>query len=270
MRERFSPNRPIAHRGLHDARHGIIENTAAAFRAAIAGHYGIETDIQAAAGGEPVIFHDETLERLTEAEGAIAGLTPSQLAQIPLRGTRDRIMTLSQFLRLIDGRAPLFLEIKSHGGPDRTLEQRIAQDLAAYRGPVSVMSFDAGSMAAMRRFAPQVPRGLSSLLYMKENRRGLSTRDRFRLTHMLDIEAVKPDFLTYEVNGLAVMAPALRRGHPDLPIITWTVRTAEDRRKARIFADAMIFEGFRPSPDEMAATRIAPDSAPEYTRMRAD
>ncbi len=82
---------------------------------------------------------------------------------------------------------------------------------------------------------------------------GLSDLHRFRLTHMLDIGAVKPDFLTYEVNGLAVMGSALRRRFPDLPIVTWTVRTAEDRRKARIFADAMIFEGFRPSPDEMAA-----------------
>jgi hypothetical protein len=70
---------------------------------------------------------------------------------------------------------------------------------------------------------------------------------------MLDIAAVKPDFLTYEVNGLAVMGPALRRRFPHLPVVTWTVRTAEDRRKARAFADAMIFEGFRPSPDEMAA-----------------
>ena len=64
---------------------------------------------------------------------------------------------------------------------------------------------------------------------------------------------MNPDFLTYEVNGLAVMGSALRRRYPQLPIITWTVRTAEDRRKAQTFADAMIFEGFRPSPDEMAA-----------------
>jgi hypothetical protein len=63
---------------------------------------------------------------------------------------------------------------------------------------------------------------------------------------MLDISTVKPDFLTYEVNDLAVMEHALRRRFPDLPIITWTVRTAEERRKAAQFADGMIFEGFRP------------------------
>lgn len=250
---RLSPNRPIAHRGLHDARHGVIENTATAFRAAIAGGYGIETDIQPAAGGEPVIFHDESLERLTEAEGSVVELSPEHLRRIPLRGTNDRILTLAEFLRLVDGRAPLFLEIKSLGGTDRTLERRVAEELAAYRGPASVMSFDPGSVAAMRHFAPQVPRGLSAMRFMQVDMPGLSTLHRFRLTHMLDIAAVKPDFLTYEVNGLAVMGPALRRRFPHLPIVTWTVRTAEDRRKARAFADAMIFEGFRPSPDEMAA-----------------
>ena len=253
MAPRFSPNRPIAHRGLHDVRRGIIENTASAFRAAIAGGYGIETDIQAAAGGEPVIFHDERLERLTGTEGAVAALTPDQLRQLTLRDTADRILTLAEFLRLVDGRAPLYLEIKSLGGADRTLEQRIAEDLVRYRGPASVISFDPGSMAAMRRLAPDVPRGLSAMRFMKARIPGVSDLHRFRLTHMLDIAAVKPDFLTYEVNGLAVMGPALRRRFPDLPIVTWTVRTAEDRRKARVFADAMIFEDFRPSLDEMAA-----------------
>lgn len=253
MGARFSPNGPIAHRGLHDARRGVIENTASAFRAAIAGGYGIETDIQAAAGGEPVIFHDERLERLTGVEGAIAAFTPEQLRQIPLKNTGDRILTLAEFLRLVDGRAPLYLEIKSLGSSDRTLERRIAEDLAHYRGPASVISFDPGSMVAMRHFAPDVPRGLSAMRFMKVRMPGLSDLHRFRLTHMLDIAAVKPDFLTYEVNGLAIMGAALRRRFPDLPIVTWTVRTAEDRRKARLFADAMIFEGFRPSPDEMAA-----------------
>jgi hypothetical protein len=108
-------------------------------------------------------------------------------------------------------------------------------------------------MAAMRQFAPQVPRGLSAMRFLKLNIPGLSTLHRFRLTHMLDIGLAKPDFLTYEVHDLAVMGPALRKRCPQLPIITWTVRTQEERRKARVFADAMIFEGFRPSPEEMAA-----------------
>ena len=237
---------PIAHRGLHDERRGIIENTASAFRAAIAGRYGIETDIQAAAGGEPVIFHDERLDRLTMAEGLVCAFTPDELARIPMRGTDDHILTLAEFLALVDGRAPLFLEIKSAGTADRRLEKRVAEELAYYHGPVAVISFDPGSLAALRQFAPAIPRGLSAMRFWQPKSSSLSTIERFRLTHMLDIGEAKPDFLTYEVNDLAVMGSALRRRFPDLPIVTWTVRTREERDKARRFADGMIFEGFRP------------------------
>jgi glycerophosphoryl diester phosphodiesterase len=43
--------RPIAHRGLHDTSAGVIESTASAFSAAIAGGYGMETDLQISADG---------------------------------------------------------------------------------------------------------------------------------------------------------------------------------------------------------------------------
>ena len=49
--------RPIAHRGLHDAASGIIENTPSAVGAAIAQGYGIEVDIQRSADGEAMVFH---------------------------------------------------------------------------------------------------------------------------------------------------------------------------------------------------------------------
>ena len=58
--------RPIAHRGLHDAPSGVIENTPSAFRAAIASDYGIECDLQISADGEAMVHHDEQLGRLTD------------------------------------------------------------------------------------------------------------------------------------------------------------------------------------------------------------
>jgi glycerophosphoryl diester phosphodiesterase len=249
---------PIAHRGLHDVSRGIVENTASAFEAAIAAGYGIETDIQAATGGEPVIFHDERLERLTSAEGCVSDYTPDQLKRIPMRGTADRILTLAEFLALVKGRAPLLLEIKSAGRTDRTLERHVAEALHTYHGPVAIISFDPGSLAAMRHYAPRIPRGLSATRFWRSKSKQLSASDRFRLTHMLDIGEAKPDFLTYEVNDLAIMGPTLRRRFPDLPIVTWTVRTREERRKAEAFADGMIFEGFRPPAHDFAKSRRNP------------
>ena len=65
----------MAHRGLHDAAAGIIENTPSAFAAAIAANYAIECDIQISADGEAMVFHDETLERLTEGSGRLDAMT---------------------------------------------------------------------------------------------------------------------------------------------------------------------------------------------------
>lgn len=237
----------IAHRGLHDARRGVIENTATAFEAAIRGGYAIETDIQAARHGEPVIFHDWTLDRLTEAHGPVADRTAADLRSIAMTGSSDRILSLAEFLDQIRGRATLFLEIKSAAGGSRELERRVAEQLKRYRGQAVVMGFDPGSMRAMRQHAPQVPRGLSACRFGRRPHLPLSPGECFRLTHMLDITGIHPDFLTYDIHDLAVMGPLLRRKYPNLPLITWTVRTAEDRRRAAAYADGMIFENFRPA-----------------------
>ena len=50
--------RPFAHRGLHEAASGVIENTAGAVRAALMADYGIETDLQISADGEAMVHHD--------------------------------------------------------------------------------------------------------------------------------------------------------------------------------------------------------------------
>ncbi len=117
--------RPIAHRGLHDAQRGIIENTGTAFEAAISGNYGIETDLQISADGEAMVHHDDALGRLTEGTGRLAELSAARLKSVKFKATADRILTLSELLDLVAGRASLLLELKSHFNSDaRTLDPR--------------------------------------------------------------------------------------------------------------------------------------------------
>jgi glycerophosphoryl diester phosphodiesterase len=236
----------IAHRGLHNERRGIIENTASAFEAAIKSRYAIETDIQAAKNGEPVIFHDFRLERLTAGTGDVRAFSPDELKRIDMRGTEDRILPLGEFLELVGGRTTLFLEIKSAGDPSRMLERRIARHLANYRGPVCVMGFDPDSLRAMRHYAPQIPRGLSAYIYAREPELPLSSAQSFRLSHMIDSHGISPAFVTHNIHDLPAMSAGIRRRYPGLPLIAWTIRTLEDRRKAAIYADGIIFEGFMP------------------------
>ena len=65
---------PIAHRGLHAKTEDVIENSSSAARAAIARGFAIECDIQRSSDGNAMVFHDEALERLTEAYMAL-GIT---------------------------------------------------------------------------------------------------------------------------------------------------------------------------------------------------
>ena len=98
--------RPIAHRGLHDAARGIIENTACGRRAAIAENYGIEADLQISADGEAMVHHDDALGRLTDGAGALRDWSAAALRRVPFRATADRMLTLGELIDLVAGARP--------------------------------------------------------------------------------------------------------------------------------------------------------------------
>lgn len=238
------PLGPVAHRGLHDGARGVVENTPSAFAAAITAGYAIETDIQASAD-MPVAFHDETLERLTDGSGAVAGLSARALQAIAFRQTADRMLTLPELLDLVGGRVPLYLEVKTTNGNAGTLSEKVAGLIASYRGPLAVMSFDPLAVRAMRRLAPSVPRGLVSMRFTASEWPDMSAAARFRLTHMLDFPSAAPNFLAYYVDDLPRPGIALLR-RLGMPVLAWTVRDAGQLRRAAVHADAAIFEEIRP------------------------
>ena len=238
--------RPIAHRGYHDRRAGIVENTLSAAAAAIAKSFAIECDLQLTVDGEAIVFHDETLDRLSQATGPVRARPLAALQAIPLRGTADRIPTLAEFLSLIADRTPLVAELKSDWTGDRRLEKRVAQILASYHGRVAVMSFDPESMLTMRRLAPQLPRGLTADAFTAGPDWGhLGALRRFALRHLFAAAAVRPAFVSYGIHALPAPAPLFLRWL-GVDLICWTVRTPADRERARRYCDQMTFEGFDP------------------------
>ncbi len=247
MAELYWLKRPIAHRGLHDAANGAVENSASAFKSAIGGGYAIEADLQCAANDEPIVFHDTTLDRLTDQTGPVAARDVDELRNIPLKGSDDRILPLSDLLYLVRGYVPLVLEVKSKLDRDGTFERKITEMLSTYRGPVAVMSFDPYVVETFRRIAPDLTRGLVSARFdnpiAKQN---LSWRQRFTLRHLLAATFARPQFIAYDVRALPAVAPLVARLVFGLPLLAWTVKTDDDRDRAQRYADAMIFEDFRP------------------------
>jgi glycerophosphoryl diester phosphodiesterase len=234
--------RPIAHRGLHDAAAGVIENTASAFRAAIDGGYGIECDLQISADGEAMVHHDDALGRLTDGAGRLDAMTAAALRRVPLKATADRMLTLGEFLDLVGGRATLAIELKGRFTGDNRLAERAAKVLTGYAGPAAVMSFDPGLIAAVNGLAPGLTRGLVGM----RRDAGSPTAGMSALRYIRQAIAAAPQFLAYRVADLTTPPPLLARHLLRRPVLTWTVRTPADRDMAARHADQMIFEGFRP------------------------
>ena len=234
--------RPIAHRGLHDAASGVIENTPSAFRAAIEGGYGIEVDLQITADGEAMVSHDDVLGRLTDGEGRLDAMTAAALKRVPFKATADRMLTLSEFLDLVAGRSTLAIELKGRFAGDNRVAERAAKVLTGYSGPAAVMSFDPGLIAAVRALAPGIVRGLVGMSRVP----GSPTQGMSALRYIRQAFAASPQFLAYRVADLTTAPPLIARHLLRRPVLTWTVRTPADRDMAARHADQMIFEGFRP------------------------
>jgi glycerophosphoryl diester phosphodiesterase len=235
--------RPIAHRGLHDASAGVIENTASAFAAAVGCGYGIECDIQVTADGEALVYHDDALGRLTEGSGLLAAMPAAALQRVAFKATADRILTLGELCDLVAGRVTLVIEMKSRFDGDLRLARRAAAVLAGYQGPAALMSFDPAPVAVVRRAGPALTRGLVAMRREPNAPAAKVSLMGFARQAL----AAAPQFLAYRVADLTDAAPLIARHVVRLPLLTWTVRTEGERERAARHADQMIFEGFRPS-----------------------
>ncbi len=236
-------SRPIAHRGLHDLSNGIVENTESAFAAAIKHNYAIECDLQLTDDGEAVVFHDKTLERVTEHTGWVKNLTTRELKTVKFKQGSDRIQTLAELLEQVDGRASLIIELKSHFDGNTQLATRALEVLANYAGPHCLMSFDPALIAAVAAQSPYTVRGITADRTTDPYYRMLPFTERMNLRHFEHLDRTKPHFISFNYHDLP-FAPvqAIRAaGHP---IITWTIRSKEEEQVARRYSDQVTFESY--------------------------
>jgi glycerophosphoryl diester phosphodiesterase len=237
--------RPVAHRGYHDPAKGRIENISAV-AAAVARRFAVEVDLQLSADGEIVVFHDDTLDRLTEASGRVDRLSLAALRAARFRDSNQQIPTLDEVLEEVGGRVPLFLELKSNWNFDRRLEEAVAKMLASYVGPIAVMSFDPFAVRAIRRLIPHMPSGLVAGHFVSTEEHPVPAHYLFAFRHLLAASFALPYFIAYDVSYLPASAPLMIRHAFGLPLLTWTVRTEAERQVASRWADQIIFEGFDP------------------------
>ncbi len=234
--------RNFAHRGLYTQDQTIPENSPAAFRAAVAGGYGIELDIQLSRDGQVVVFHDDTLKRVCGVDSRVDELTLEELRLLPLYGSGERIPLFTEVLRLVDGRVPLIVELKT--GPRRQeLCEKAWAILLQYTGAFCVESFDPRIVAWWRTHARQVLRGQLSSHY-HDLRRSQGALISFALSRCLTNVIARPHFIAFHKekrNRIVKLACDLGA----MPVV-FTAQPEDDARKLQRENDAVIFEHYRP------------------------
>ena len=158
-------DQPIAHRGLHDKT--SPENSLSSFQKAIDAGYPIELDVQIIADGTVVVFHDNSLSRLTDNDGYIKFLNKEDLALLSLKDSKEKIPTFEDVLKFVDGRVPLLVEIKNEGKVGN-LEKKVLEMLKAYKGEYAVCSFNPYVLEYFYKHAPEIIRGQSAGFFKGE------------------------------------------------------------------------------------------------------
>lgn len=227
--------RDVAHRGLFEPGTEREENTVAAVAAAKQAGYAVEIDVRTSADDIIMVFHDDTLERLTDGEGQVAKWGVKQLQALTVANTGRGMPTLPEVLEEIDNEVPLFIELKSPNHDDiQKVCAGVRHCFEGYKGPVAVMSFDPRIVAWFREYMPKYPRGAilgrEVLLNWKK-----------RMLIPFWMRKAKPDFIACDIN-LLPNSFCMNWRSKGKPLLTWTVRDKKMELIAREHADALIFE----------------------------
>lgn len=162
----------VAHRG---GSHLAPENTLAAFRNALTMPVdAIELDVQMTRDGQAIVFHDATVDRVTDGTGNFLDLdfpyVRSLNAAAHFSGgwpQSEQVPTLSEVLELAKGRISVYIEIKAseRDGLHHAYPHIIEAVVEAVRGAkildhVLIMSFDWSVLPLVKSLEPSLPTGM--------------------------------------------------------------------------------------------------------------
>lgn len=234
----------FAHRGMHDHRCGLPENSMGAFKRAAELGVGIELDVRLTRDGRVVVFHDETLGRMCGKDVPISKLTYEQLKNERLLGTGYGIPLFSDVLSMVGGRVPLLIEIKSEGFDD-SICWKIAPLLDRYGGDYCVQSFNPMMLRWFSKHREDVIRGqLVTRFENGQSRHGKAVD--FLLTHMLLNWLSRPDIIVCDGRHQRGLDKWLCRCVFHTPFLYYTVLRRELLERNRRSGARSVFEGFEP------------------------
>jgi glycerophosphoryl diester phosphodiesterase len=123
--------------------------------------------------------------------------------------------------------------VKSPGRRVAAVSRAVERALSGYGGDVAVMSFNP---EVARWFSIHAPDRLRGLVVTEAKRRWRGT-----LARHAALWRARPDFLAYDIRDLPSRFAARQRAR-GLPVLTWTCRSDDDRARATLHADQIIYE----------------------------
>ncbi|MBQ6360232.1 MAG: glycerophosphodiester phosphodiesterase [Lachnospiraceae bacterium] len=223
----------FAHRGFSGR---YPENTMLAYEKAVeAGCDGIELDVHLSADGEPVLIHDERVDRTSDGVGFVGRMTLKELRALDVsaafRGQYgvNRVPTLREYLAFAkDAGIMTNIELKTGVYTYPGIEAKTLEliDEFGLRDKILFSSFNHYSVKRMQALAPEMTYGLL------EESRVIGLPDYTAAQH---VQAVHPE---YHMVDEEFMESARNHG---LLVNVWTVNTEYAmRRLAALGVDMMI------------------------------
>lgn len=245
------------------------ENSMPAFEAAVEAGYGIELDTQTTADGRLVVFHDENLYRMCGIDRNLYECTYDELKTYKLAKTEYGIPLFEDVLKVVDGRVPLVVEIKSEGNWKRTTRMT-AEALDAYgvsvgsdnrargskevkkvgngeykRQPYCMESFHPLIVKWFRDNRPDVLRGQLSTNFFRSTLKRV-WYENIVLTNLMLNFLSRPDFVAYNYRYKNQPSFWLCRNLFGVVSAAWTVRSEAALEKVAKVFEVIIFDSFLP------------------------
>lgn len=234
----------FAHRGLFDNCGNAPENSIPAFRRAVEYGYGIEFDVQLSKDSRPVVFHDDTLERMCGVKGYVWEYTFEELRKMRLGNSAECIPSFEEVLETVGGRVPLIIEYKLDR-PTVEVCIRCNEILNGYAGAYCIESFHPKALLWYRKNRPDVLRGQLSDDFRDRKCGPLERIACFLLTYLLTNVAARPDFIAYNHRYASNASRRICRKLGAMSV-AYTIKNKEQYEKAKNAFEVFIFDGWLP------------------------
>ena len=226
----------IAHRGLFD-REKIPENSMLAFDKALEKGYSIEIDVNMTQDGYIVVFHDNSLKRMTGIKNDITTMTLSEIKKLKLLGTENKIPTFEDVLLQVSGKVPILIEVKPNS-KYKELMKKLINLLEKYNGKYSIQSFDPRIVYWLKKNTPHISRGQISSKNIREVKSRIL---KILLGKMVFNIITKPNFISYQYLSINEKFYKKQK-NKGREVIAWTLKNKEDYEKIRDNCDMVVFE----------------------------